>query len=194
MATTDGRHARSDRTRAAVAQAMLECIEAGTLRPSAPAVAERAGVSTRAVFRHFESLEHLIEEAAALQSERIVTQLPPLEFEGSRAERVDSLVARAARAFELTAPVRRAALLIEPFSDTVRDRYDWQRREIRRAVRRMFVDELAPLGDRERRERVAALRAVISFSHWDELRRHERLSVAAATRSLSASVHALLAA
>ncbi len=193
MPTTDGRHARSDRTRAAVAEAMLDCIEDGLLRPGADDVAERAGVSARAVFRHFDSMENLIEQAAALQAERVRRQLPPLVFEGSREERVAALVARATRGFELTAPVRRAALLIEPFSETVRDRYAWQRAEIRRSVRRIFADELAALGEREKRERVSALRALISFSHWDELRMHERLSVAGATRSLTASVHALLA-
>ena len=71
-------------------------------------------------------------------------------------------------------------------------RHAWLRAEVRRAVRRVFGEELAALGEAERRERVAALRALISFTHWDELRRHERLSLAAATRVLDASVHALL--
>ena len=44
----------------------------------------------------------------------------------------------------------------------------------------------------EQRDRVAGLRAQLSDAYWDELRRHERLSVAAATRTLSASIHALL--
>ena len=68
MPTTDGRHARSDRTRATAAEAMLDCFEEGLLRPGAKDVAERAGVSTRAVFRHFDNMEALIEEASGATS------------------------------------------------------------------------------------------------------------------------------
>jgi AcrR family transcriptional regulator len=171
---------------------MLDCFEAGLLRPGAHEVAERAGVSTRAVFRHFDSMESLVEQVAELQHERVTGQLPPLVFAGSRKERVAAFVARTSRAFELTTATRRAAVLIEPFSETVRSRHAWLRAEVRRGVRRVFAEELSPLGEAEKRERVTALRALISFTHWDELRSHERLSVAAATRVLEASVHALL--
>ena len=176
----------------AVADAMLDCFEDGLLRPGANDVAERAGVSTRAVFRHFDNMEALLEQVSELQIERVISQLPPLAFEGSRDERVAALVARATRGFELTTPVRRAALLHEPFSETIRSRHAWMRNEIRRGVRRTFENELAGLSDSERRDRTAALRALLSFSFWEELRNHERLSLRSATRVLSDSIHALL--
>jgi len=159
--TTDGRHARSERTRTAVAEAMLDCFEDGLLRPAAKEVAE-------------DNMEALIEQASELQIERVVSQLPPLAFEGTRDERVAALVARTSRAFELTAPVRRAALLLEPFSQTIREQHAWLRAEIRRGVRRVFAEELEGLSEYQRRDRVAGL------------------SVAAATRTLSASIHGLL--
>lgn len=171
---------------------MLDCFEDGLLRPGASEVAERAGVSTRAVFRHFDNMEALIEQAAELQYERVMGQLPPLTLEGSREKRVESLVARVTRGFELTAPVRRAAMLREPFSDTIQERYAWLRSEIRRNLRRAFEEELATLSEPDRRDRIAALRTLLSFAAWEELRRHERLSVAAATRTLTATVHRLL--
>ncbi|MBJ76787.1 MAG: hypothetical protein CMJ98_07205 [Planctomycetes bacterium] len=192
MPTTDGRHARSERTRNAVAEAMLDCFEDGLLRPGAHEVAERAGVSTRAVFRHFDSMETLIEQVSEFQIERVMSQLPPVAFEGTREERVAALVARTSRAFELVAPVRRAALLLEPFSRTIRERHAWLRTEIRRSVRRAFAEELDRLTESRQRDRIAGLRALLSYAYWDELRRHERLAVAAATRTLSASIHALL--
>ena len=171
---------------------MLDCFEDGVLRPGATEVAERAGVSARAVFRHFENMEALIEAAAELQIERVMNRLPPVVLEGTLDERVAAFVARTSRGFELTAPVRRAALLSEPFSETIRERHAWMRSEIRRYVRRVFASELEGFAEAERRDRVAALRALLSFSYWDELRRHERLSVAAATSVLSASIHAQL--
>jgi AcrR family transcriptional regulator len=189
---TDGRQARSARTRFAVAEAMLDCLQDGQLRPSAKEVAERAGVSTRAVFRHFASMESLLEEVAELQIERVMSQLPAVVTAGTLERRIDALVEHSARRNELIAPVRRAALLSEPFSAVIRERHAWARAASLRQVREAFLVELNALSEAERRGRTAALRALLSFSYWDELRRHEKLSVAAATRVLRDAVRALL--
>jgi len=192
MEVTDGRQARSRRTRTAVAEAMLDCLQDGLLRPSAKEVAERAGVSTRAVFRHFDKMEALLEEAAELQIERVMRELPPIATEGSLEQRINALVLHSVRRNEITAPVRRAALLAEPFSKVIRERQAWMHATARRQVRKVFAQELNALPEAERRDRIAALRALLSFSHWDELRRHERLSTAAASRVLRSAVRALL--
>lgn len=192
MAPTDGRRARSRRTRAVVAEAMLDCLEDGVLRPSAREVAERAGVSIRAVFRHFDNMEALFEEVAALQIERVIGRLPEVVTEGSLERRIDGLVDHAAQRNELVAPVRRAALLSEPFSRVIRERHAWMRASLRQQVRQVFARELDALPEPRRRERVAALRALLSFGYWDELRRHDRLSVASARRVLRSAVESLL--
>ena len=189
---TDGRQARSRRTRAAVAEAMLDCLEDGLLRPSAKQVAERAGVSSRAVFRHFDNMEALLEEAAQLQIERVVTQLPPVVTEGSLEQRIDALVLHSVRRNEIIAPVRRAALLSEPFSKVIRERHAWMRAAARRQVRAVFAPELNALPEAQRSDRIAALRALLSFSYWEELRRHARLSADAASRVLRDAVQPLL--
>lgn len=183
-ARRDGRHARSERTRRRVAEAMLDCLEEGLLRPTARDVADRAGVSERGVFRHFDNLRALLETAADIQSERILRALPPVVVEGPLEDRIEAIVRHSARRNELIAPVRRAALLAEPDSPLIRERLDWLRGEIRRQLRRVFAEELAALPDPERRRRIAALRALLSFAYWDELRRHEKLSVATASRVL----------
>jgi TetR/AcrR family transcriptional regulator of autoinduction and epiphytic fitness len=190
--TTDGRFARSERTRLAVAEAMLDCLEDGILRPSAEVVAKRAGVSKRAVFRHFDNLEALQNEVSELHIKRVLKQLPPIVTEGTLDERIGGIVANAARRNELIAPVRRAAVLSEPFSAVIRERQAWLRSKVRRAVRRVFAEELDALPEAERSTRVAALRALLSFSYWEELRRHENLSVAAATRALRGAMQAVL--
>ncbi len=190
--TTDGRFARSERTRAAVAQAMLDCLDDGILRPSAEVVAKRAGVSPRAVFRHFDNLEALHNEVAELHIKRILKELPPIVTEGTLEQRLDGMVANASRRNELIAPVRRAAALSEPFSQVIRERHSWLRSKVRRAVRRVFAEELDGLAEVERSSRVAALRVLLSFNFWEELRRHENLSVAAATRVLRGAMLAVL--
>ena len=192
MEATDGRQARSRRTRAAVAEAMLDCLEEGLLRPSAKQVAERAGVSTRAVFRHFDNMEALFEEAARLQIERVMSQLPPVVTEGSLEQRIDALVLHSVRLNEIIAPVRRAALLFEPFSKVIRERHVWMRAAARRQVRSALAPELNALSEAQRSDRIAALRALLSFSYWEELRRHARFSEDAASRVLRDAVQALL--
>jgi AcrR family transcriptional regulator len=192
MEAKDGRKARSHRTRAAVAEAMLDCLEDGLLRPSAKQVAERAGVSSRAVFRHFDNMEALLEEAAQLQIERVMRQLPPVVTEGSLEQRIDALVRHCVRRNEIIAPVRRAALLAEPSSKVIRERHAWMRAAARRQVRSTFAPELNALSEAQRSDRIAALRALLSFSYWEELRRHARLSAYAASRVLRDAVQALL--
>lgn len=188
MPTSDGRHARSERTRQRVAEAMLDCLEDGALRPSAKQIAERAGVSTRAVFRHFDNLEALLEEVSEIQLERVFSQLPPIESEGTLEQRVDALLEHFSRGNELVAPVRRAAILHEPHSAVIRARQRWLRSTVRRQVRRVFEPELSGRPEAQRREKVASICATLSFGHWDELRRYEKLSVSAARRALRSSL------
>lgn len=189
---TDGRRARSQRTRAAVAQATLDCLEDGILRPSAKQVAERAGVSTRAVFRHFDNMETLLREISELHVARVMRQIPPVATEGPLDRRIDALVRHTAWRNEIIAPVRRASQLWEPFSEVVRERHAWLRRATRQQVRAVFASELGTSSDAERRDRTAVLCALLSFGYWEELRRHERLSNAAAIRMLRGAVRAVL--
>ncbi|NCV76101.1 TetR family transcriptional regulator, partial [bacterium] len=58
----DGRVARSERTREAIAEALLELLEEGVLRPRAQEIAKRADVAVRTVFQHFDDMEGLYAE------------------------------------------------------------------------------------------------------------------------------------
>ena len=55
----DGRAARGERSRAAVATALLDLLEEGIVEPTAGQIAARAKVSERLVFHHFADLEVL---------------------------------------------------------------------------------------------------------------------------------------
>jgi hypothetical protein len=59
-------------------------------------------------------------------------------------------------------------------------------------VRSAFAPELNALSEEQRSDRIAALRALLSFSYWEELRRHARFSEDAASRVLRDAVQALL--
>src|SRR5258708_37000395 len=70
LAPLDGRLARSARTRHAVVDALLDLLGEGDLRPTAARIAERAGVSLRIVFHHFDDLEAIYSELADRQAGR----------------------------------------------------------------------------------------------------------------------------
>ena len=58
-AAPDGRRQRSEGSKQAIIEAMLEMIGEGILIPSAQQVSDRAGVGIRSVFRHFENMESI---------------------------------------------------------------------------------------------------------------------------------------
>src|SRR4051794_41945585 len=62
-AAQDGRVARSARTKLAIVDALRSLHHDGDLRPTATRVADRAGVSLRTVWQHFDDLEALLVEA-----------------------------------------------------------------------------------------------------------------------------------
>src|SRR5213595_516247 len=88
----DGRTARAQRTRAAVVDALLQLINEGDLRPTAPRIAERAKVSLRSVFQHFTDLEALYAAATSREIEIIAGMVEPVAAEGSLQARVDAFV------------------------------------------------------------------------------------------------------
>jgi AcrR family transcriptional regulator len=189
----DGRIARGARARAAIVDALLGLIEAGELRPSAARIAERAGVSLRSVFQHFRDVESLFAAMADRQRERLAPLLDRVPGDGPLERRLQAFVAARARLLESIAPVRRAALLTEPFSRELSKRLSAFRRQKAEEVRRVFATELARRPPAARRRLLAALVAVSSWSTWQALRDHQGLSPAQARRVVHHMLGTLLA-
>src|SRR3989442_631472 len=103
----DGRTARAHRTRRAVVDALLALIEEGDVRPTAPRIAERAGVSLRSIFQHYTDLETLFAELTNRQLERLGEVARRLPRDGPFEERLDAFVTQRAKVLELLTPVRR---------------------------------------------------------------------------------------
>lgn len=191
-ARTDGRSARANRTRDAVVDAFLELTEEGHLRPTARQISDRAGVSLRSVFQHFEDLEKLFATAADHQVERLrhlqVEISPDLPFE----DRLDMFVRARGAILEKVSPVRRAALLAAPFSEELSRRLRWSREMNRDEVERVFADELGQLPATRRRLISAALHSCTDWYTWETLRVHSGLSVDDAIKTMSLTIRALL--
>jgi AcrR family transcriptional regulator len=148
-------------------------------------VAERAGVGTRTVFRHFADMESLHAEMAA----RIEREVRPLvqrpRPEGSLAERVRSLVRWRAALYERIGPFKRSG-------DLYRWRSAFLQREHAGMVRSLRADLLEALPELGRAPAplVEALDLLVSFEAWSRLRIEQRLG---RERAQAAMEHALLA-
>ncbi len=190
----DGRLARSERSRRAVVDALLDLLEEGDPRPAAARIAERAGVSLRSIYQHFESLEALLAAAADRHVERLAPLMRPVDVAAPLTDRLQVFAARRARLLEAMTPVRRASLREEPRSAEVAVRLERIRTLGRLEVEHVFAGELERLDETERREVAAGLAVAASWSTWEELRRHQGLPPARARRVLHRMLAALLGA
>ncbi|MEW6077466.1 MAG: TetR/AcrR family transcriptional regulator [Thermodesulfobacteriota bacterium] len=190
---TDGRRARSGRSRNAIVTALLELIVAGTPHPSARQVAERAGVSPRLVFHHFKDMEAIYNELMALQGERLKSLLeidlpPETPFEARLAAFVDHRVTL----LEFISPVRKVMIGAEVTSKVMAAELERFRAFKRQQAAEVFGPEIARLDGETAAEVTAALQAVTSWTAWHSLRHHQKLSVETAERVMIRMIRGIL--
>ncbi|MDQ1439538.1 MAG: hypothetical protein QOK43_3167 [Acidimicrobiaceae bacterium] len=163
--------------------ALLSLIADGELKPPAPRIAQRAGVSLRSIYQHFEDLEALFAAAHARYTRHLLTLIDEVPDDGPVEERLDAFVAQRAQVMEEVTPARRAALLQEPFSQQLRDGrdriYDIATAEVAR-VFRLELEAAASEGSVKgsvegsaasaRSDLLAALSMAASWEAWDHLR------------------------
>lgn len=169
-APTDGRTLRSLRTREAIVDATISLLEEGDLRPTAPRVAERAGVSVRSVFQHFDDLERLHAAVAERLVERVAVLVLPISPELSLDDRLDRFVHQRSVLLEAVTAIRRAADVHGPFSREITARLRDGQAFLREEVARTFAPELDSVAADERADVLDALDAVLSWSTWEGLR------------------------
>jgi TetR/AcrR family transcriptional regulator of autoinduction and epiphytic fitness len=189
----DGRLARSARTRYAVVDALLGLLGEGDLRPTAARIAERAGVSLRIVFHHFDDLEAIYSELADRQAERVKPLTVPISVALLLTRRIEEFSAQRGRLLETLSPVRRAAVLMEPFRPALAKRLKHARDLTRAAAIAAFAPELSKLDANEKRATIAALDVATSWVAWEQIRRHQGLSETEARGVMATTVRALLA-
>ncbi len=190
---SDGRAARAHRTRQAVAEALLALIQEGRLRPTSKEIAERAGVSERTIFQHFEDLETLFRVTSERLLERVVRSLGVVPHDGPLGDRVARFAEEIAYLNESMTPVRRASRLYEPFSPAVAEAIDGWRINLRRHLGRVFARELSAWSDEATRaDVVESLALFASWSSWDNLRQHSGCSPERAQGIMARGLEALL--
>lgn len=184
----DGRRRRGQDNRARIVAAMMEIVHGGEIAPSAEQVAARADVGLRTVFRHFQDMDSLYREIAAVVGVEVRAVLVrPLEGDTWQAR----LLERAGRfsiAYEKMAPYKRAA-------DAFKHRSKFLGGDYARLVeqQREILEQGLPPAVARDRDRVEALALLLSFEAWARLRNEQGLSPSRAQAVIEAAVRALIA-
>lgn len=167
----DGRRARGDANRARIIQAMVELVVAGDPDPNADAVAEKAGLSVRTVFRHFEDKDaifHAIDDLLVAAYQPLLTA--PYRSENWK-DQLFELIARRCTINEAAAVFRISAVMERYRSQFIAAKY----RRLHAGEKRMLDAVLPP----QLQTSTKAGRAILiacSFDTWRLLRQDEELS------------------
>lgn len=189
---SDGRTARSQRSKTAIAMAMLELIAAGHAAPTAKLIAEHAGVSLRLVFHHFQDMASIYNMMLALQFERLAPLLvldisPEAPFEKRLADFSDHRTTL----LEFISPTRRA-VMASGLSDAVTTGVDLCRHIKEEQIGRVFGPELSKYSQNEAAERLAALKAATSWFSWHALRDLQGLPIETAGSVMTHMIRSIL--
>ena len=183
----DGRRQRSEASRERIVDAMLELVGEGMVTPSADAVAERAGVGLRTVFRHFENMEGLYREINASMTAEVQPMFAR-PFENHRWPAVlAELIDRRSRLFERILPYKIAA-------DVHRFHSPFLSRQVEAIARaqRSALLHLVPAALRSDSMFVESLDLILSFETWRRLRKDQKLSQPRARQVLEHLTQVLL--
>ncbi|HEY0933045.1 MAG TPA: TetR family transcriptional regulator, partial [Trebonia sp.] len=186
--------ARSHRSRRAIVEALRALHAEGDLRPTAPRVAERAGVSVRTVWQQFADMETLLVEANRRDNEIVRSLLQRIDPNQPLATRVVLFTGQRARLLEQMTPSWRAARLYEPFSDELRRNKARTLAMGKTDLEQVFAPELATLAGTKRQQLLDGLHAVSIWMYWESLRTELGLAAEQAEELLRSTCTALLAA
>jgi AcrR family transcriptional regulator len=187
-APIDGRTARAAKTRDAIADALLDLLAAGQIRPTAKEIAERAGVSVRSVYVHFDDLEGLYCVAATRYFGRVAPMLAPIAADGTVEDRAYALVRQRVRLYSQSGAIGRATRLHAESSPTLERIVRDGRSRSRADLERVFARELEPLGDSERNRVVAMLDVLCGPEAWETLHLHHDLGLDSSTECLAEAI------
>jgi TetR/AcrR family transcriptional regulator, regulator of autoinduction and epiphytic fitness len=190
---SDGRAARSYRTRRAIVDAMRALHAEGDLRPTAPRVAKRAGVSLRTVWQQFADMETLLVEAGRRDHEILRSLVQRIDPDQPLAARVALFVSQRSRVLEQMTPTWRAARIHEPSSEQLRRHKARNLAAAKAELEAVFAREFGQLAGDRRELLAGGLHAISVWSFWESLRADLGLSPEQAKALFGSTFTALLA-
>ncbi len=190
----DGRTARRQRNKDAVLDAFIELAKGSTDEPTVEAIAERAGVSYRSVYRYFDDRTDLMLSAIS----RVMGNVWPIFDieqlgEGSLDDRIERFAEARIVAYHQLAPLTRLAVHRRVNEPGVGEAYDRVREYLREQLVAQFQPELVEFSGDQRQIVVAALDVMFQFEALDFLAQHDEMTDPAMAEVLGRHVRAHLA-
>jgi len=169
--STDGRHRRAQANREAIVEALVSFYADGYVDPSAAEIAERAGVSERSLFRHFDDIDDLCHTAFVVQWKRLADRTRLLvSTTASTDEKIAAVVEQRVGLYLDMMNVMRITRMHAVRNDTVLRHVQSSRKELRKQVERLFAQECEVLPTEKAKSLLLTINALLSFEHVEQLR------------------------
>jgi AcrR family transcriptional regulator len=180
----DGRRLRREQNRQAVLDALVSLLEDGEYQPTSTAIAERAGISPRSLFRYFDDVDDLSRAAIERHMARWGALFTfDIDLELPLPERIRAVVEQRARLFDVIAPIARTARVTAHRNKVIGAQLRNIRGHLRTEVARVLgAGDVLPVLD-----------ALLSFESYELLRHDQHLSRDKVLDHLTGAVAALLA-
>jgi TetR/AcrR family transcriptional regulator, regulator of autoinduction and epiphytic fitness len=189
----DGRTERSRRTREAIVSAHMALVLEGELKPTAPVIAQRAGISVRSLWLHFADMEAVFAATAEAVFDQVGGFGPRIDPHLPLDERIRVFVERKLAHIEAIDPFARASELREAHSPALRRNHARHVSSEADHIAETFEPELAGLPTGTRDDVLAALTATTAWRCWTTMREQLGLDRDRITSVLELTVAALLA-
>lgn len=170
-AATDGRHRRAQANREAIVDALVSLYADGHVDPSAAQIAERAGVSERSLFRHFDDIDDLCHTAFVVQWKRLVDRIGLQILDtASTSEKIAAIVEQRVGLYLDMMNVMRITRMHAVRNETVMSHVRSSRKEMRKQIDRLFSFECDAMTTDNAKLALFAANAMLSFEHVEQLR------------------------
>jgi AcrR family transcriptional regulator len=189
----DGRRRRTERSKTAIAKALMEALRETGQPPTAEDIAVRAKVSRRSVFRLFEQMDDLYAEVIELIQAEVRARLDGPGLPGlPLPERITGFIGRLTALYEDVTPMRRHAERLRGKYPIIDARLLQDNKDLARYIEVLFGKNVKAKHRAELTSIVSALELALSWQAWDTLRTTQGLSAGKAREVIRRIVSALI--
>jgi len=192
-ASTDGRVLRRERNRAEIVDALLALLREGHIEVSAAAIAERAKLSERSIFRYFDDLDDLYRTVCAVQFEREKKHATIDSFsKGSTEDKIAHFVEQRVRLFTSIGSIGRASRVFAHRNAVIAKELRRARVLLRRQIADHFADEISALPSAERSHAATIIDSLCNFESFSIMRSDYDMTIASITTTLTTGIRKVL--
>ena len=193
LSVVDGRRIRSQRSRSAVARALLDLVRETRQMPTMDAVADRANVSRRSVFRHFADTNELIVAATQLQRDEVFARFHSRDISSlPEPELITAVAQRLGRLWEYISPVRDVARSMRAQNPVIDRMLREDEGTHRNYLNTVFSTSLSLAAEADRELFLRSMVLASSWPTWIGMRRDQQLTVVEARRVMEHTLRSLL--